>query len=102
MEAGTIEGTDPSLKERVAGIARDRAVEASDYARKSSALPVQIDPVAIDRFTRLMRLQLVSGRRRGPQSLPRQHPQCGDRVGEQNPNHWCVAAPNIDAPYCLT
>jgi hypothetical protein len=35
-------------------------VEAADYARKSSALPVQIDPVAIDRFTRLMREQLVS------------------------------------------
>ena len=36
-------------------------MEAADYARKSSALPVQIDPVAIDRFTRLMREQLVSG-----------------------------------------
>jgi hypothetical protein len=36
-------------------------VEAADYARKSRALPVQIDPVAIDRFTRLMREQLVSG-----------------------------------------
>jgi site-specific DNA recombinase len=63
IEAGTIDGTDPSLKERVAALknARDRAVEAADYARKSSALPVQIDPVAIDRFTRLMREQLVSG-----------------------------------------
>ena len=36
-------------------------MEAADYARKSSALPVQIDPIAIDRFTRLMREQLVSG-----------------------------------------
>jgi len=36
-------------------------VEAADYARKSSALPVQIDPVAIDRFTRLMREPLISG-----------------------------------------
>jgi hypothetical protein len=63
IEAGTIDGTDPSLKERVAALknARDRAVEAADYARKSSALPVQIDPIAIDRFTRLMREQLVSG-----------------------------------------
>jgi hypothetical protein len=40
--------------------ARDRTVEAADYARKSSAIPVQIDPVAIDRFTRLMREQLIS------------------------------------------
>lgn len=40
---------------------RDRAVEAADYARKSSAFPVQIDPVAIDRFTRLMREPLISG-----------------------------------------
>jgi site-specific DNA recombinase len=36
-------------------------VEAADYARKSSALPVQIDPIAIDRFTRMMREQLISG-----------------------------------------
>ncbi len=63
IEAGSIDGTDPSLKERVAALknARDRAVEAADYARKSSALPVQIDPIAIDRFTRLMREQLISG-----------------------------------------
>jgi site-specific DNA recombinase len=63
IEAGTVDGTDPSLKERVAALknARDRAVEAADYARKSNALPVQIDPVAIDRFTRLMPEQLVSG-----------------------------------------
>src|SRR6267154_3417762 len=59
----TIDGTDRSLKERVAALknARDRAVEAAEHARKSSALPVQVDPVAIDRFTRLMREQLVSG-----------------------------------------
>jgi site-specific DNA recombinase len=63
IEAGSIDGTDPSLKERVAALknARDRAVEASDYVRKSSALPLQIDPIAIDRFTRLMREQLISG-----------------------------------------
>ena len=63
IEVGTIDGTDPSLKERVAALknARDRAVEAADYARKSSALPVKIDPVAIDRFTRLMREELISG-----------------------------------------
>jgi site-specific DNA recombinase len=63
IEAGTVDGTDPSLKERVAALksARDRAVEGAEYARKSSARPVQIDPIAIDRFTRLMREQLVSG-----------------------------------------
>jgi hypothetical protein len=34
---------------------RDRAVEVLDYAKKSSANPIEIDPVAVDRFTRLMR-----------------------------------------------
>jgi hypothetical protein len=63
IEAGTIDGTDPTLKERVAALkaTRDRALEALDYAKKSSALLIEIDPVAIDRFTRLMRQQLVSG-----------------------------------------
>jgi site-specific DNA recombinase len=63
IEAGTIDGTDPMLKERVAALkaTRDRALEALDYARKSSALPIEVDPVAVDRFTRLMREQLVSG-----------------------------------------
>ncbi|MGY3134344.1 hypothetical protein ACVMIH_004765 [Bradyrhizobium sp. USDA 4503] len=40
---------------------RGRAVVALHYAKKSSAPPIQIDPIAIDRFTRLMRQQLVSG-----------------------------------------
>jgi len=40
--------------------ARDRAVAAADYARKSSVLPVEMDPIAIDRFTP-MREQLTSG-----------------------------------------
>lgn len=63
IEAGTIDGTDPTLKERVAALktTRDRALEALDYAKKSSALPIEIDPVAVDRFTRLMRELLVSG-----------------------------------------
>ena len=63
IEAGTIDGTDPTLKERVAALkaTRDRALEALDYAKKSSAIPIEIDPVAVDRFTRLMREQLVSG-----------------------------------------
>jgi hypothetical protein len=63
IEAGTIDGTDPSLKERVAALKanRDRAVEALEYGKKSSGSPIEIDPVAIDRFTRLMRGQLTSG-----------------------------------------
>ncbi len=63
IEAGTIDGTDPTLRDRVSTLktTRDRALEALDYARKSSAVPIEIDPVAIDRFTRLMREQLVSG-----------------------------------------
>ena len=32
-----------------------------DYAKKSGASPIEIDPVAIDRFTRLTREQLISG-----------------------------------------
>jgi hypothetical protein len=32
-----------------------------NYAKKSSANPIEIDPVAIDRFARLMREQLLSG-----------------------------------------
>jgi hypothetical protein len=35
-------------------------VAAADYARKSSVLPVEMDPIAIDRFTP-MREQLTSG-----------------------------------------
>lgn len=63
IEAGTVDGTDPTLKERVAALkaSRDRAVEALDYAKKSSGAPIEIDPVAVDRFTRLMREQLTSG-----------------------------------------
>ena len=63
IEAGTIDGTDPTLKERVAALktTRDRALEALDYAKKSSAAPIEIDPIAVDRFIRLMREQLVSG-----------------------------------------
>jgi site-specific DNA recombinase len=40
---------------------RDKAAEALDYAKKSSTSPIEIDPIAIDRFTRLMREQLTSG-----------------------------------------
>jgi site-specific DNA recombinase len=63
IEAGTIDGTDHSLNERVAALktSRDRAVEALDYAKKPSGSPVEIDPVAIDQFSRLMREQLTSG-----------------------------------------
>src|SRR5260221_13683809 len=53
IEAGTIDGTDPTLKERVTALkaGRDKATEALDYAKKSSATPIEIDPIAIDRFT---------------------------------------------------
>jgi fumarate hydratase class II len=53
----------PYSQRRVAALkaGRDKAAEALDYARKSSATPIEIDPIAIDRFTRLMREQLVSG-----------------------------------------
>jgi site-specific DNA recombinase len=63
IEAGTIDGTDPALKDRVSALksARDSALDALEYAKRSSALPIEIDPVAIDRFARLMREQLVSG-----------------------------------------
>ena len=63
IEAGTVDGTDPTLKVRVAALkdGRDRAAAALDYAKKSSASPIEIDPLAIDRFSRLMRDQLTSG-----------------------------------------
>jgi hypothetical protein len=56
-------GAEPTLKERVAAVKaiRDRAIEALDYAKNTSALPIEIDPIAIDRFIRLMREQLRSG-----------------------------------------
>ena len=41
--------------------ARDKSIEALDYARKSGLVPIEIDPVIIERFTRLMREKLVSG-----------------------------------------
>jgi hypothetical protein len=41
--------------------ARDRSIEALDYAKKSSLVPIEIDPAVIERFTRLMREKLVSG-----------------------------------------
>lgn len=63
IEAGTIDSTDPTPQERVAALKalEDKAVETLDYAKKSRATPIEIDPIAIDRFTRLMREQLVSG-----------------------------------------
>lgn len=63
IEAGTVDGTDPTLKERVASLksARDRATEALAYARSTSTLPVEINPIAVNRFTTLMRERLAAG-----------------------------------------
>ena len=63
ISAGTVDGTDPTLRERVASLrnTRDRSTEALDYAKKSGAVPIEIDPVVIERFTRLMRERRVSG-----------------------------------------
>ncbi len=60
IEASTIDAADPGLKERPTALknSRDRATGA--LAKGSAAAPV-IDSVAVDRFTRLMREQLVSG-----------------------------------------
>jgi site-specific DNA recombinase len=41
--------------------ARDKSIGALAYAKKTSTLPIEIDPVIIERFTRLMRERLVSG-----------------------------------------
>jgi hypothetical protein len=63
IEGGTLNGSEPTLKERITSLtaSRDRAVEALAYAKKSLAMPIEIDAVAIERFTRLMREQLISG-----------------------------------------
>jgi site-specific DNA recombinase len=63
IEAGTVDGTDPTLRERVVALkgARDKSIEALDYAKKSGLVPIEIDPVIIERFTRLMREKLVYG-----------------------------------------
>jgi hypothetical protein len=58
---------------------RNRAVEALDYTKKSSANPIEIDPVVIDRFARLMREQLLSGDVAHPRRL-RGRP-CGPCTG---------------------
>ncbi len=63
IEAGTLDAAEPTLKDRIASLtaARDRAGDALAYAKKSAALPVEIDAVAVERFTRLMRDELISG-----------------------------------------
>jgi site-specific DNA recombinase len=63
IEGGTLDASEPSLKERVSSLiaSRDRANEALTYAKKSVSQPIEIDAVAIERFTRLMREQLTSG-----------------------------------------
>ena len=63
IETGTVDGTNPTLRERVAALkgAREKSIEALDYAKRSGLVPIEIDPVVIERFTRLMREKLVSG-----------------------------------------
>lgn len=62
IEGGTLDGSEVNLKERVKSLvsSRDKTVEALAYAKKSVALPVEIDAVAIERFIRLMREKLIS------------------------------------------
>jgi len=49
-EAGTVNGTDPTLRDRVVALksARDKLIEALDYAKKSGLVPIEIDPVIIE------------------------------------------------------
>lgn len=63
IEAGTVDGTDPTLKERVGSLknVRDRAGEALAYARTTSTLPVEINPSAVNKFTVMMRERLIAG-----------------------------------------
>lgn len=63
IEEGVIDATDPTLKERTVALreARDRAAEALDYARRSMADAVTIDPAAVETFTRLARERLLDG-----------------------------------------
>lgn len=63
IESGTVDGTDPTLKERVASLksVRDRAREALAYARTTSTLPVEINPIAVNKYTAMMRERLVAG-----------------------------------------
>jgi hypothetical protein len=85
IEAGTVDGADPTLRERVASLknVRDKSIEALDYAKRSSAVPIEIDPVVIERFTRLMRERLVSGTQGVSQRDNRSH--C--RLGEHDPDY---------------
>jgi hypothetical protein len=48
------------------------------YAKKSNASPIELDPVAIDRFSRLMRDQLTSGDWL-QEGLPVERGRCADR-----------------------
>lgn len=63
IEEGTIDGSDPTLKERISNLreTRDRATEALDYARRNAAASLTVDPVAVDTFIRMIRERLTSG-----------------------------------------
>ena len=62
IEAGTVDGTDPTLKESWFSQKRPGPGGGSSaYARTTSTLPVEIDPIAVNKFTVMMRDRLVSG-----------------------------------------
>ena len=63
IENGTIDGSDPTLKQRIAKLreTRDRANEVLEYARKNAAVSLTVDPVAVETFVRMVRERLTSG-----------------------------------------
>ena len=63
IEEGTIDGSDPTLKERISNLreTRDRATGALDYARRNAAASLTVDPVAVETFIRMIRERLTSG-----------------------------------------
>ncbi len=63
IEAGALDASEATLKDRVSALieGRNKAAEALEYTRKSLSQSVDIDAVAVDRFTQLMQERLISG-----------------------------------------
>ena len=63
IEAGTLDGSEATLKGRIAALVagRNKATEALRYARKSLSQSADIDAAAVERFTGLMRERLTTG-----------------------------------------